>query len=45
MRKFWFLSVAALSLLALVSLCQAESVSLNGAGASFPYPGLFPVGA
>ena len=38
MRKLWCLSVAALSLLALVTLCQAESVSLNGAGASFPYP-------
>jgi phosphate transport system substrate-binding protein len=25
-------------MLALVNLCQAESVSLNGAGASFPYP-------
>ena len=38
MRKFWCLSVAALFMLALVNLCQAESVSLNGAGASFPYP-------
>ena len=38
MRKFWCLSVAALSLLALVNLGQAQSVSLNGAGASFPYP-------
>ena len=25
-------------MLALVTICQAESVSLNGAGASFPYP-------
>ena len=38
MRKFWCLSVAAILMLALVNLCQAESVSLNGAGASFPYP-------
>jgi phosphate transport system substrate-binding protein len=38
MRKFWFLSVAALSLLTLVSICQAQSVTINGAGASFPYP-------
>jgi phosphate transport system substrate-binding protein len=37
-RKFWYLSVAALSILALVTLCQAESLSINGAGASFPYP-------
>ena len=38
MRKIWCLSVAALSMLALVNLGQAQSVSLNGAGASFPYP-------
>ena len=38
MRKFWCLSVAALSLLALVNLCQAESLAISGAGASFPYP-------
>jgi len=38
MRKFWYLSAAALSVLALVTLCQAESLSINGAGASFPYP-------
>jgi phosphate transport system substrate-binding protein len=38
MRKFWYLSVAALSVLALVTLGQAESLSINGAGASFPYP-------
>ena len=38
MRKLWCLSVAAILMLALVNLCQAESVSLNGAGASFPYP-------
>ena len=38
MRKFWCLSVAAIFLLALVNLGQAESLSLNGAGASFPYP-------
>ena len=38
MRKLWCLSVAALSLLALVNLCQAQSLALNGAGASFPYP-------
>ena len=45
MRKLWCLSVAALSLLALVNLCQAQSLAINGAGASFPYPGLFPVGS
>ena len=38
MRKLWCLSVAAILMLALVNLGQAESVSLNGAGASFPYP-------
>lgn len=38
MRKLWYLSVAALSLLTLVTLGQAESLSINGAGASFPYP-------
>ena len=38
MRKFWCLSVAALSLLALVNLCQAQAVTLNAAGATFPYP-------
>ena len=38
MRKLWFLSVAALSLLAMVNLSQAQSVTINGAGASFPYP-------
>jgi phosphate transport system substrate-binding protein len=37
-RKIWCLSVAAILLLALVNLGQAESVSLNGAGASFPFP-------
>jgi phosphate transport system substrate-binding protein len=38
MRKLWCLSVAALSWLVLVNLGQAQSLSLNGAGASFPYP-------
>jgi phosphate transport system substrate-binding protein len=38
MRKILCLSVTALSLLALVTLCQAEAPSINGAGASFPYP-------
>jgi phosphate transport system substrate-binding protein len=38
MRKIWCLSVAALSMLALVNLCQAQSLAINGAGASFPYP-------
>src|SRR5664280_50078 len=38
MRKFWCWSIAALSLLTLVTICQAQSVSLNGAGATFPYP-------
>ena len=38
MRKFWCLSVAALSLLALANSGQAQSLALNGAGASFPFP-------
>ncbi len=38
MRKFLFFSVAALSVLALVTMCQAEALSINAAGASFPYP-------
>ena len=38
MRKFWCLSIAALSVLTLVSLCQAQAVTLNAAGATFPYP-------
>jgi phosphate transport system substrate-binding protein len=38
MRKFWCFSVAALSLLALVNLSQAQSLAINGAGASFPFP-------
>jgi phosphate transport system substrate-binding protein len=38
MKKIWYFSLAALSVLALVTLCQAESLSINGAGASFPYP-------
>jgi phosphate transport system substrate-binding protein len=38
MKKLWFWSVAGLFLLTLVSLSQAQSLSLNAAGASFPYP-------
>ena len=38
MRKFICLSVAAFSLLALANLCQAQSLSINGAGATFPFP-------
>jgi phosphate transport system substrate-binding protein len=38
MRKFLSLAVAALSLLSLVTMCQAQAVALNAAGASFPYP-------
>jgi phosphate transport system substrate-binding protein len=38
MKKMWFLAVVGLSLLALVNLSQAQSLSLNAAGASFPYP-------
>ena len=38
MRKILCFSVAALSVLALVTMCQAQSLSINGAGASFPYP-------
>ena len=45
MRKFWCLSVAAISLLALVNLCQAEAVSLNGGRGLLSLPGLFPVGS
>ena len=38
MRKILCFSVAALSVLALVTMCQAQALSINGAGASFPYP-------
>jgi len=38
MRKILCFSVAALSVLALVTMCQAQAISINGAGASFPYP-------
>jgi phosphate transport system substrate-binding protein len=38
MKKLWSLLVAGLAVVSLVSLCQAEAVSLNAAGASFPYP-------
>jgi phosphate transport system substrate-binding protein len=36
-RPLWFL-VALIAILSLVSLAQAQSLTLNGAGASFPYP-------
>jgi phosphate transport system substrate-binding protein len=38
MKKLWCVSVAAISMLALVNLCQAQSLAINGAGASFPFP-------
>ncbi|OHE32440.1 MAG: phosphate ABC transporter substrate-binding protein PstS, partial [Syntrophobacterales bacterium RIFOXYC2_FULL_60_23] len=38
MRKFICWSVAALSLLVLANLGQAQSLSINGAGATFPFP-------
>ena len=38
MRKLWCFSIAALSMLALANLGQAQSLAINGAGASFPYP-------
>jgi phosphate transport system substrate-binding protein len=38
MTRFWCWSVTAMLLLALVNLGQAESLALNGAGASFPFP-------
>ncbi len=38
MKKLWWLWVAGLSVVILAGVCQAESLALNGAGASFPYP-------
>jgi phosphate transport system substrate-binding protein len=38
MKKLWCLLVAGLAVVALVSVSQAQSVSLNAAGATFPYP-------
>jgi phosphate transport system substrate-binding protein len=38
MKKLWCLSVVALSMLVLVNLGQAQSLSINAAGATFPYP-------
>ncbi|MBM4286039.1 MAG: phosphate ABC transporter substrate-binding protein PstS [Deltaproteobacteria bacterium] len=38
MRKLWWLSLTALAVLTLAGLCQAQSPTINGAGASFPYP-------
>ena len=38
MRKLWCLSVVAVAMLALVNLGQAQSLSINAAGATFPYP-------
>jgi len=38
MKNLWCLSVAALSIFALATLGQAQSLSVNGAGATFPYP-------
>ena len=38
MRKFWWFIFALIITFFLVSLAQAQPVTLNGAGASFPYP-------
>ena len=38
MRKSWWVFSVLLIILSMVSLAQAESVALNGAGATFPYP-------
>ena len=38
MRKFWWFIFALIITFSLVSLAQAQPVTLNGAGASFPYP-------
>jgi phosphate transport system substrate-binding protein len=38
MKKLWCLLVAGLAVVALVSVSQAQPVSLNAAGATFPYP-------
>jgi phosphate transport system substrate-binding protein len=38
MRKGLFLALAALMVLALGQMAQAESMTLNGAGATFPFP-------
>jgi phosphate transport system substrate-binding protein len=38
MKRLWCLLVAGLAVVALVSVSQAQSLSLNAAGASFPYP-------
>jgi len=38
MKKSWWFISALILTFSLVSLAQAQPVSLNGAGASFPYP-------
>jgi phosphate transport system substrate-binding protein len=38
MKKFWCVTIATLALFTLAAICQAQSLALNGAGASFPYP-------
>ena len=38
MKKVVWLAVALVGLMALAGLAQAEDLTLNGAGASFPYP-------
>ncbi len=38
MRKWLWLSLALIAILSLSSLAQAQPATLNGAGASFPYP-------
>jgi len=38
MRKPWWFLAAMITILSLVGLAQAQTMSFNGAGASFPYP-------
>jgi len=38
MRKWLWLSLALIAILSLASLAQAQPATINGAGASFPYP-------
>lgn len=38
MRKSWWVCFALIAIFSLVGLAQAQTMSFNGAGASFPYP-------
>jgi phosphate transport system substrate-binding protein len=38
MKKVTWLAVALMGVMALIGVAQAETVTINGAGASFPYP-------